>query len=82
MPEKKMTAVEWAQKAEWEGGVEDAFDYGLTPDHLAGDVDQEFLAKVIEAHGLWKTAQPAIQQLQNMVETLVEDLDEGEEDDE
>ncbi len=76
--DKKMTALEWANKADWEGGVEAGFDYGLTPDDLADDVDPEFKAKVVEAHGLWKASQPAITQLQNMVDTVIENGDDDE----
>lgn len=46
-----MTPQEWLDKAAWEGGLFEAFDYGLHPSEM-DDGDPEFKDLLIVAHNL------------------------------
>ena len=49
----KMSKEDWIAKVEWEGGIIEAFQYGLSHKDLKKSDDPKFYDYVKEAHKSW-----------------------------
>lgn len=67
---KKMTADEWLEKAEAEGGSIAALEYGLTHKHLDKDDNPGFYELVKEATELWRQLVPLIEDLDAAIDEV------------
>lgn len=52
MAKRTLTDREWARKAEYEGGILAAFEYGLNPGDFA-DEETEFAQEVAQVYRAW-----------------------------
>ena len=61
-----MTDEEWLAKAQAEGGVYEAFEYGLSDNHL--DKDSDIINNVKLAYHHWCEARESVEWLENLME--------------
>ena len=61
-----MTDEEWLDKAQAEGGVYEAFEYGLSDNHL--DKDSDIVNNVKLAYHHWCEARESVEWLENLME--------------
>lgn len=81
-----MTARHFAEKVQWEGGIVEALDYGLTPDHIDPNdpAGSELRRLWTELHTLWRTQMaPLVERIDSIIddlETVAAADEDGEED--
>ena len=61
-----MTDEEWLAKAQVEGGIYEAFEYGLSDNHL--DKDSDIINNVKLAYYHWDEARKSVMWLEDLME--------------
>lgn len=64
-----MNAVEFINKCDWEGGLKEVFEYGVTPEQLERTVDPELRLVIYQAYDGWKMFKKAEDRYYTLVET-------------